>query len=238
MKPKRETNIYTSLGPRLYSRSQPQESDHDHLKSISKQFLNPNNLLSSTTLLHNTNSTNSPVDCTHTSSPMTDSTHTINARDLSSRLSRLAQNNDNSKNNNNAATNHGSSIDTHTTPGGFRRINRATSFDSLPRFTKSSTMSSTSTGSTRFSGLHGRPSRALQRRDVEVSPGEFSMPRVPKRSRRSTGASSDSHERRRKEKNSFEAHAYGRHSNQWLFNDFSFTDAVRRGCGKVFGREH
>ncbi|KAJ4334512.1 hypothetical protein N0V87_006840 [Didymella glomerata] len=125
---------------------------------------------------------------------------------------------------------------------GNRRVNRATSFDSLPRFTKSSTMSSTSTGSTQFSGLHSYPSRALHRKDVEVSPGEFSMPRAPKRSRRGTNSSHRSSKSEgtsgKKKSNSFEAHAYGRHSNQWLFNDFSITDAVKKGYGRVFGKDH
>lgn len=162
---------------------------------------------------------------------MTNYNHSIDARDLSSRLNRIAQND--------TSSNHGAHCrDTVTVPGS-RRVARTTSFDSLPRFTKSSTMSSTSTGSTQFSGLHAHPSRALHRKDVEVSPGEFSMPRVPKRSRRGTdvsAGSSRSHEKRKKD--SFEAHAYGRHSNQWLFNDFSITAAVKKGYGKVFGREN
>ncbi|KAF2625358.1 hypothetical protein BU25DRAFT_346089 [Macroventuria anomochaeta] len=101
-------------------------------------------------------------------------------------------------------------------------------------------MSSISTGSTQFSGLHSYPSAAIHRKDVEISPGEFSMPRVPKRSRRGTDGSarsSRSEGRREKKKDSFEAHAYGRHSNQWLFNDFSITDAVRKRYGKVFGKD-
>lgn len=62
------------------------------------------------------------------------------------------------------------------------------------------------------------------------------MPRVPKRSRRGTdGSARSSRSDGRKKKDSFEAHAYGRHSNQWLFNDFSITDAVKKGYGKVFG---
>ena len=65
------------------------------------------------------------------------------------------------------------------------------------------------------------------------------MPRVPKRSRRGTdeSARSGNSERRKKKKDSFEAHAYGRHSNQWLFNDFSIIDAVKKGYGKVFGKD-
>lgn len=160
---------------------------------------------------------------------MTNSTHQIDARDLSSRLNRIAQINSISNDDTHGA---------HAMPGN-RRVNRATSFDSLPRFTKSSTMSSTSTGSTQFSGLHSYPSRALHRKDVEVSPGEFSMPRVPKRSRRGTnGSHKSSKSDGKKKSNSFEAHAYGRHSNQWLFNDFSITDAVKRGYGKVFGKDN
>ncbi|KAF3052514.1 hypothetical protein E8E11_011497 [Didymella keratinophila] len=161
---------------------------------------------------------------------MTNSNHHIDARDLSSRLNRIAQNNFTS----NDDTTHGGN-----TVSGNRRVNRASSFDSLPRFTKSSTMSSTSTGSTQFSGLHSYPSRALHRMDVEISPGEFSMPRRPKRSRRGTdGSHRSSKSKGKKQSNSFEAHAYGRHSNQWLFNDFSITDAVKKGYGKVFGRDN
>jgi hypothetical protein len=29
---------------------------------------------------------------------------------------------------------------------------------------------------------------------------------------------------------------YGRHGNQWLFNDFSITDSIRKGWGRVFGK--
>ena len=162
---------------------------------------------------------------------MTNSNHSIDARDLSSRLNQLAQNR--------TSSTHGSITHDANDMSGNQRVNRATSFDSLPRFTKSSTMSSTSTGSTQFSGLHAYPSRALHRKDVEVSPGEFSMPRVPKRSRRGTNTSARSSGREEtSKKNSFEAHAYGRHSNQWLFNDFSITDAVKKGYGKVFGRDN
>lgn len=65
------------------------------------------------------------------------------------------------------------------------------------------------------------------------------MPRVPKRSRRGTDGSARSEgKREKKKKDSFEAHAYGRHSNQWLFNDFSITDAVKKGYGKVFGKDN
>lgn len=165
------------------------------------------------------------------------SNHSINARDLSSRLSRLAQND------NNNTTHNGAMYDDSASTHGARRVRRATSLDSLPHFTKSSTMSSTSTTSTRFSALHARPSRALHRKDVHVSAGEFSLPRVPKRSRRDTDASKESEpglargSERKNERSNFERHAYGRHSNQWLFNDFSFTDAIRKGYGKVFKRD-
>jgi hypothetical protein len=65
------------------------------------------------------------------------------------------------------------------------------------------------------------------------------MPRVPKRSRRNTnGSVRSSRSDEKKKKNTFEAHAYGRHSNQWLFNDFSITDAVKKGYGKVFGKDN
>ncbi|XPS77827.1 hypothetical protein M3J09_009853 [Ascochyta lentis] len=159
---------------------------------------------------------------------MTNSNRSIDARDLSSRLTQLKQDN---------ASTYGAVENMSFT--GNRRVNRATSFDSLPRFTKSSTMSTTSSTSTQFSGLRSYPSAAVHRKDVEVSPGEFSMPRVPKRSRRGTdGSAQSSRSDGGQKKDSFEAHAYGRHSNQWLFNDFSITDAVKKGYGKVFGRDN
>ncbi|KAF1358349.1 hypothetical protein EJ07DRAFT_156950 [Lizonia empirigonia] len=112
---------------------------------------------------------------------------------------------------------------------GNRRVNRAASFDSLPRFTKSPTISTTSSQSTQFSGLHSFASAAVHRKDVEVSPGEFSMPRVPKRSRRGTdGSARSSRSDGRKKKDSFEAHAYGRHSNQWLFKPMPSRKATGR----------
>lgn len=65
------------------------------------------------------------------------------------------------------------------------------------------------------------------------------MPRVPKRSRRGTdGSVKGSKTDEKKKKDSFESYAYGRHSNQWLFNDFSITDAVKKGYGKVFRKDN
>ncbi|KAH6639334.1 hypothetical protein C7974DRAFT_129276 [Boeremia exigua] len=161
---------------------------------------------------------------------MTNFNQSINARDLSSRLDRLLQND--------TLSFHGSIAHDANTMSGNRRVPRTASFDSLPRFSKSSTMSSISTSSTRFSGLYAYPSRALHRKDVVVSPGEFSTPRVPRHNRRGTDVSAQSSSESRKKKDSFQAHAYGRHSNQWLFNDFSITDAVRKGYGKCFGRDN
>ncbi|OAL48658.1 hypothetical protein IQ07DRAFT_645434 [Pyrenochaeta sp. DS3sAY3a] len=124
---------------------------------------------------------------------------------------------------------------------------RASSFDSedlsqLPRFTKSATMSTTDSAdsqASRFSsGLrvtHATPSARTHRESVEVAPGEFSKPRVAKRSRRGTNSSARSSKSEGAEKPEFKY--YGRHGNQWLFNDFSVTDAVSKGFKKVFGKE-
>ncbi|CAO2658657.1 Nn.00g063800.m01.CDS01 [Neocucurbitaria sp. VM-36] len=125
---------------------------------------------------------------------------------------------------------------------------RASSFDSqmsrLPRFSKSSTMSTTGTndsGPTRLEVTSAMPSSKTHRESVEIAPGAFSKPRVHKRSRRGTqdsakseGARSGQAEAGAPEK---EFKYYGRHANQWLFNDFSVTDAVSKGFRRVFGKD-
>ena len=63
--------------------------------------------------------------------------------------------------------------------------------------------------------------------DRETAEAEFSKPRSKKRSH--------SHSEVTAPKKEFQY--YGRHSNQWLFNDFSITGAVRKGFGKVFGKD-
>jgi hypothetical protein len=74
------------------------------------------------------------------------------------------------------------------------------------------------------------PQTKTHRESVEIGVGEFSKPRVNQRSRRDTNGSNKS------ERNE-EFRYYGRHANQWLFNDFSVTDSIRKGWGKVFGKE-
>jgi hypothetical protein len=78
--------------------------------------------------------------------------------------------------------------------------------------------------------LRAAPQTQTQRESVEVGVGEFSKGRVHPRSRRDTGGSEGAN-------GNGEFRYYGRHANQWLFNDFSVTDTVRKGWGKVFGKE-
>jgi hypothetical protein len=92
-------------------------------------------------------------------------------------------------------------------------------------------MSTTSSSGSDFSRLHATPQTKTYHESVEVGVGEFSKPRVKQRSRRSTNRSTAS------ENGKEEFRYYGRHANQWLFNDFSVTDAVRKGWARVFGKE-
>jgi hypothetical protein len=62
---------------------------------------------------------------------------------------------------------------------------------------------------------------------VEIGVGEFSKPRVNARSRRASAKSEGNEDFR----------YYGRHGNQWLFNDFSVTDSIKKGWGRVFGKD-
>jgi hypothetical protein len=112
----------------------------------------------------------------------------------------------------------------------------------MPRFTKSATMSTTGTNDSQYSSYSGlrvpcaEPSSKTQRESVSVTPGEFSKPRVPARSRRDTRASFGDEKSSRSEGQK-EFRYYGRHGNQWLFNDFSVTDAVQKGVKRVFGKD-
>ena len=62
--------------------------------------------------------------------------------------------------------------------------------------------------------------------DREHAEAEFSKPRDKRRLRSRSESAPPK-----------EFQYYGRHSNQWLFNDFSVSGAVRKGFGKVFGRD-
>jgi hypothetical protein len=97
----------------------------------------------------------------------------------------------------------------------------------MRRFTKSATMSTTGTNDTQYSSLRAEASCKTHRESVGVAQGDFSKARVPERSRRDSSKSEGKQEFR----------YYGRHSNQWLFNDFSVTGAVSRGFKRVFGKE-
>ncbi|KAF2035378.1 hypothetical protein EK21DRAFT_54430 [Setomelanomma holmii] len=78
------------------------------------------------------------------------------------------------------------------------------------------------------------PKTRTNRESVEVGVGEFSKPRVNKRSQRDRSVSTRS---AKSEAGKEDFRYYGRHSNQWLFNDFSVTDSIRKGWGKVFSKD-
>ncbi|KAF2642368.1 hypothetical protein P280DRAFT_467735 [Massarina eburnea CBS 473.64] len=168
------------------------------------------------------------------------STH-FNPRDLSSRLTRIKKTH--------SAPNDGDAVSRlPRLPSGsgarapsFMPTNNDNNDDMdlthLPVFTKSSTMSTTSTSESHESsdskvsrlevrGVHTFPlATCTSSENVEVGQGGFSKPGVRRR-----GSS--------RSENAGEFRYYGRHANSWLFNDFSITDTVRRGFGKVFsGKE-
>ncbi|RAR11637.1 hypothetical protein DDE82_000584 [Stemphylium lycopersici] len=192
--------------------------------------------------------------------PMTDYNNnhqSIEFRDLNSGLTfaenqstTTTTNSSNNKNISTAATinNHG---DTTTHAIHAERCARSPSIDSaiMPRFTKSSTISTTDTNDTSASsqasqyhphynsGLriaHTEPSSKTHAESVGVAAGDFSKPRINKRSRRNTSSSSGSARSARSVDKQQEFKYYGRHGNQWLFNDFSVTEAVSKGFRRVF----
>lgn len=163
-----------------------------------------------------------------TSLPMTDSSHhqPIDARALHSRLAVIA-------NTNTETNDHGSTQ---------RRLRPSLDSTNTRPFTKSSTISTfDSHTSSTSSRLHALPSSRLHPESVGIAPGDFSKPRVPKRSRRhtmesSSSSTSGSHARKEREEPA-QFKYYGRHGNQWLFNDFSVTGAVAKGFRRVFGNK-
>ncbi|KAL1797459.1 hypothetical protein ACET3X_004065 [Alternaria dauci] len=172
---------------------------------------------------------------------MTDyKTQRIDAQDLTSRLVSF-EHQSNITNNEPAKGNE----ETSTDPILSQRCPRSASINSgvMPRFTKSATMSTTGTNDSQYSqysGLHvmrAEPSFKTHAESVGVAPGEFSKPRVHKRSRRDTQSSVASGKSAESEEPK-EFKYYGRHSNQWLFNDFSVTDAVSKGFKRVFSKDN
>ncbi|KAH6875498.1 hypothetical protein BKA58DRAFT_379928 [Alternaria rosae] len=167
--------------------------------------------------------------------PMTDyNKQRIDAQDLTSRL-------DSFEHQSNSYFTTKTNGDTTSDSVLSQRCARSTSIDSgiMPRFTKSATTSTTGTNDSQYSQysglrvMHAEPSSKTHAESVGVAPGEFSKPRVHKRSRRNTQNSVGSG-RSAKSEEPKEFKYYGRHSNQWLFNDFSVTDAVSKGFKRVF----
>ncbi|KAF2013811.1 hypothetical protein BU24DRAFT_411516 [Aaosphaeria arxii CBS 175.79] len=97
----------------------------------------------------------------------------------------------------------------------------------LPAFRKSPTSSTTGSDEvSRLEVIRTIPTSKTHRESVEVAQGQFSKPRV--RRRRESNESTKSQK---------EFQYYGRHANSWLFNDFSITDTVKKGFGKVFSKD-
>ncbi|KAK7190856.1 hypothetical protein PSPO01_03019 [Paraphaeosphaeria sporulosa] len=101
------------------------------------------------------------------------------------------------------------------------------SLSQLPTFRKSATMSTTSSASTQFSGMRACSSAHESKASAEVRRGDFSKPRAGSARRRYSGGSEGA-------KSVPEFQYYGRHANSWLFNDWSLSDSVKKGWGRVF----
>lgn len=175
---------------------------------------------------------------------MTDyNNHSIDARDLIARLNSLKSN---------TPDHGGQTLAPNTTiamrgrprtPSPSSTTRSSFSLSQHPPFARSPT---TSTLSTIDSGMRGGPSTRTFHTTAEIAPGGFSKPRVPLRSQRNQStnahhfpAESDNDSpaattQTQKEKEYPEFRPYGRHANQWLFNDFSITDAVSKGVKRVF----
>jgi hypothetical protein len=105
---------------------------------------------------------------------------------------------------------------------------RTSDFDSDSTSTLSKSPTSPTTPSNKVPSHHvplTEPTTITQIEGVEVIPGEFSRPGG---GRRRPSGGSRSHK---------EFQYYGRHANSWLFNDWSLTDAVKRGWGRVVKRD-
>ncbi|EUC50041.1 hypothetical protein COCMIDRAFT_22373 [Bipolaris oryzae ATCC 44560] len=215
----------------IYSTSSSSEEEHYYIPSRDQRHNYNWDTNQPHTLIPQLNTATTFSTKSPTSLPMTDSSHhhqPIDARALHSRLAVITSNNNNS---NETTTDHGSP---------HRRLRPSldstiTTNNTLP-FTKSSTISTfDSHTSTTSSRLHASPSSRLHPETVGIAPGDFSKPRVPRRSRRYTmesSTSSGSARREREEPAQFKY--YGRHGNQWLFNDFSVSGAVAKGFRRVF----
>lgn len=146
--------------------------------------------------------------------------HTVDPRDLTKRLNRIQKSH--------SIPNDGDYI---TRLSGVSRAGTTSSETSstisrLPTLRKSATSSTTSSDQvSRLEVMRSIPYAKTTKESVEVGRGEFSKPRLGRRSRRESNESA---------KSVPEFQYYGRHANTWLFNDFSVTDTVKKGWGKVF----
>lgn len=100
-------------------------------------------------------------------------------------------------------------------------------YASLPTFGTSTTSSTVASDPvSRLEVMRTVPLSSTYSEPVEVGQGDFSKPRI--RRRRASNESAKS------ARTVPEFQYYGRHANSWLFNDFSITDSVKKGWGKIF----
>ncbi|OAG07302.1 uncharacterized protein CC84DRAFT_1216282 [Paraphaeosphaeria sporulosa] len=153
--------------------------------------------------------------------------YAVDPRDLTKRLNRIQKSHSTPNDGD-----HVSRLPRH--PGraeGTTASSPTASLSQLPTFRKSATMSTTSSASTQFSGMRACSSAHESKASAEVRRGNFSKPRAGSARRRYSGGSEGA-------KSVPEFQYYGRHANSWLFNDWSLSDSVKKGWGRVFkGRE-
>ncbi|KAF2677253.1 hypothetical protein K458DRAFT_424115 [Lentithecium fluviatile CBS 122367] len=151
---------------------------------------------------------------------MKDLSQPIHPRDLTSRLARIKKSH--------SLPNNGDALS--RLPGVSRvgttsSTSSSDSFPRLPVFSKSTTMSTTTSGEfSRPEDTGTEPTAKGHGHSVEVGQEQFSKPRAGERRKRKSNESA---------KNVPEFQYYGRHANTWLFNDFSITDSVKKGWGKL-----
>lgn len=101
---------------------------------------------------------------------------------------------------------------------------RTPSFDAVPLSRAHTTSTTSSDGVSRLA-VTRTVSVSSHKDDTDIELRDFSNSKYPRRT-----ASSET------SKNRKEFQYYGRHANTWLFNDWSVTDSVKKGWGKVFSR--
>ncbi|KAF1973208.1 hypothetical protein BU23DRAFT_554492 [Bimuria novae-zelandiae CBS 107.79] len=148
----------------------------------------------------------------------------VDPRDLTTRLNRIQKSH--------SSSNDGDSISRlpRFSRAGTSSSETSSTMSRLPTFhiCKSATMSITASDEThvsRFEISRGVPVVRECTQTIEVGRGGFSKPSLRRRRESSESA-----------KSTPEFQYYGRHANTWLFNDFSVTESVRKGWGRIVGK--